>query len=416
MPELLRSLTTRGWSFLAAGVVVIVCAVLSGHDTLVRLGVLATALPLLAVWWVHRSREQLTLSRTVSPQVLPVGKSATVRLTVTNQARTGAGTLLLEERLPYALGQRPRFILEALAPGRSRHATYTVRSDVRGQFDLGPMAVRTTDPFGLVDLGNAFTSVGRLTVTPRVFPLTPIPLGGAWTGSGDNRPKAFASGSAEDVTVREYRLGDDLRRVHWHSSARTGELMVRREEQPWQSRATVYLDNRASAHQGQGPASSLETAVSAAASVVMHLAGQGYTVRLVTAAGDNHETQWHSHAAAASTAPLLEALAVVQPVHLAMPDTQWMAESTQGEVTIGVFGALSDSDAPFLRRLHHHSVTGMALVLDVASWVPHGPTGPDTQTAALMTGSGWSFVTVGPRDRLDSRWQDLAKLQLRVAP
>ena len=75
-------------------------------------------------------------------------------------------------------------------------------------------------------------------------PLPTIPLTGAWTGSGDNRPRAFATGSAEDVTVREYRRGDDLRRVHWRSSARTGELMVRREEQPWQSRATLFLDNR----------------------------------------------------------------------------------------------------------------------------------------------------------------------------
>ncbi len=56
-------------------------------------------------------------------------------------------------------------------------------------------------------------------VTPRVLPLPPVPLSGAWTGSGDNRPRAFASGSAEDVTVREYRRGDDLRRVHWRSSA-----------------------------------------------------------------------------------------------------------------------------------------------------------------------------------------------------
>ncbi len=52
--------------------------------------------------------------------------------------------------------------------------------------------------------------------------------------------------------MREYRLGDDLRRVHWASTARTGDLMVRREEQPWQSRATVLLDTRRMAHAGIG--------------------------------------------------------------------------------------------------------------------------------------------------------------------
>ena len=108
------------------------------------------------------------------------------------------------------------------------------------------MSVRVSDPFGLVELGRSFRSTATLTVTPRTVPLPPIPLGGAWTGSGDNRPRAFAIGSAEDVTVREYRRGDDLRRVHWRSSARVGELMVRREEQPWQSRATLFVDNRLS--------------------------------------------------------------------------------------------------------------------------------------------------------------------------
>ena len=133
------------------------------------------------------------------------------------------------------------------------------------------MSVRVSDPFGLVELGRAFHTTVSLTVTPRTVPLPQIPLGGAWTGSGDNRPRAFATGSAEDVTVREYRRGDELRRVHWRSSAKMGELMVRREEQPWQSRATLFLDNRLRAHRGQGIASSLEAAVSAAASIAVHL-------------------------------------------------------------------------------------------------------------------------------------------------
>jgi uncharacterized protein (DUF58 family) len=85
-------------------------------------------------------------------------------------------------------------------------------------------------------------------------------------------------GSAEDVTTREYRRGDDLRRVHWRSTARTGELMVRREEQPWQSRATVVLDSRRTAHRGTGAASSLEWLVAAAASVAVHLTHAGFAV------------------------------------------------------------------------------------------------------------------------------------------
>src|SRR5438105_13844791 len=63
--------------------------------------------------------------------------------------------------------------------------------------------------------------------------------------------------------LREYEMGDDLRRVHWRSTARTGELMLRQDEMPWESRATILLDNRPSTHSGD----SFERAVEAAASI-----------------------------------------------------------------------------------------------------------------------------------------------------
>ena len=74
----------------------------------------------------------------------------------------------------------------------------------------------------------------------------------------------------EFVTLREYELGDDLRRVHWRSTARTGELMIRQDEARWRSRAAVVLDVQPGAHD----AASFEVAVEAAASVV-GAAGRG---------------------------------------------------------------------------------------------------------------------------------------------
>ncbi len=70
---------------------------------------------------------------------------------------------------------------------------------------------------------------------------------------------------------RGYRYGDDLRRVHWRSTARYGELMVRREEQPQRARCTVLLDTRVVAYEGAGPDSAFEWAVSGAASVLVHM-------------------------------------------------------------------------------------------------------------------------------------------------
>ena len=413
MREALAGLTVRGRAFLAAGVTTIVTAMLVGHPALVRVGVLVVALPLLTALWIGRSRYRLALVRTVSPQLVAAGQPAHIHLTLTNEARTPTGVLLLEDHLPYVLGPRPRFVLEGIGHGWRRHVSYTVRSDVRGHFDVGPMTVRVTDPFGLIELGRAFHTTAGLTVTPRTIPLPGIMLGGAWTGSGDNRPRSFATGSAEDVTVREYRRGDDLRRVHWRSSARVGELMVRREEQPWQSRATVFLDNRLISHRGQGVASSLEAAVSAAASVAVHLAQRGYAVRLVTAAGEDQATAWHSRSAAVNTAPLLEALAVVQIEHSPRLDTGWLSEAGQGGLLVAVLGHVGDTDAPFLKRMQHHASTAAAIALDVDQWAPHLPRSATGTTAAGLAAHGWRAVPLAPRDHLELVWQELGRLGKR---
>ena len=321
MREALSGLTVRGRAFVAAGITAIVCAIVLGQTSLSRVGVLVLALPLVSALFIGRSRYRLALVRTVNPQLVAAGQPASVSLSLANEGRAPSGVLLLEDHLPYVLGTRPRFVLEGIGHGWHRDVTYQIRSDVRGRFEIGPVTVRVKDPFGLVELGRAFRTTVPLTVTPRTVPLTHIPLGGAWTGSGDNRPRAFAMGSAEDVTVREYRRGDDLRRVHWRSSARVGELMVRREEQPWESRATLFLDNRVVAHRGQGIASSLEAAVSAAASIAVHLSKRGFTVRLVTAAGEDtrqrlaHPRDRPQHRPAARSARRRATTAPARPRH-----------------------------------------------------------------------------------------------------
>jgi hypothetical protein len=254
-----------------------------------------------------------------------------------------------------------------------------------------------------------------LIVTPRIFPLPAIPLGGGWTGSGDNRPRAFAFGSAEDVTVREYRQGDDLRRVHWRSSARTGELMVRREEQPWQSRATLLIDNRLLVHRGQGIASSLEAAVTATASLAVHLSQRGFAVRLVTAGGEDGANAWHLRDSELNSGPLLEALAVLQTDNRSRLDSTWMGEQSQGGLTIGVFGALDQHDVPLLRRIAHHTASAMAIVLDVDAWA--GGAAAKTGSTArarggsvpVLTSAGWRAVGLGPQDRMDAVWEELGR-------
>jgi len=412
--EALHSFTLRGRSFLAAGVTAMACGVVLGERDLVRIGALAALLPLVAAFWIARSGNRLGLARTLAATQVEVGQRSLVHLELTNVGPT-TGVLLIEEQIPWALGARPRFVIDTMRPGWHRQIEYAVQADLRGKYDIGPLRVRVGDPFGLLELHRTFTKTATLVVIPSTEPLPRITLRAAWTGSGDNRPRPFASGSAADVTVRDYRLGDDLRRVHWRSTARVGSLMVRREEQPWQSRCTLLVDNRAHVHRGQGPHSSLERAVTAAASIAVHLAAQGFQVRLVSAVGEEIEQGWHDGDVRASARPLLERLAVLPTVATRHLYTGWVDESVTSGMCIAVLGELDDHDRDFLSGLHHRGGASYAVVLDVDSWAarmaqPVFSRRPGRLSAAAwLQQHGWKAAGLARGGSLQAAWQELGR-------
>ena len=107
------------------------------------------------------------------------------------------------------------------------------------------------DSFGLVSITRAFTTTSTLTVTPRIVPLSRPPLAGNWLGDSEHGRRSISASGEDDVAPRAYQTGDGLHRVHWRSTARYGELMVRREEQHWRNTASLFLDTRRAAYAGR---------------------------------------------------------------------------------------------------------------------------------------------------------------------
>src|SRR5256885_155588 len=208
MRQALSGLTTRGRSFLAAGVALILCALILGERDLLRVGVFLVALPLVAILVVLRTRYRIACTRVLDPARVTAGRAARVVLRLENLSRLPTGVLLVEDSLPYVLGGRPRFVLDRVEPQGVRDVAYAVRSDVRGRYAIGPLAIRLSDPFGFCELSRSFRGVDHLIVTPVVTPLPVIRLGGDFTGGGDNRARAVAVAGEDDVATREYRLGD----------------------------------------------------------------------------------------------------------------------------------------------------------------------------------------------------------------
>jgi uncharacterized protein (DUF58 family) len=355
--------TVRGASFLAAGIVGILAGLILGSHPMISVGALLVCLPVFSALTARRARYQLRCQRQVRPPRVAPGQSASVVVRLENVSRISTGLLLAEETIPYSLGARPRYVLNGIERAGSREVSYQIRSDLRGKFVVGPMRVRIADVFGLVELTANFASTNTLTVTPKIVPLTPAGTTGSWSSDGDGRTRMTAAAGDDDVIPRAYRDGDELRRVHWRSTARYGELMVRREEQRWQDRAVVILDSRRSAHAGTGPSSSFEFAVSAAASIGVHLARSGLDGHLLTDAGP-------LAGAAMFEDVLLDALSVVSTSrNHDFARTTAALSTIEGGLLVLIAGRLTADAAREIATARRHGRQGIALLLAVSSWV-----------------------------------------------
>ncbi|MFF7988635.1 DUF58 domain-containing protein [Kitasatospora xanthocidica] len=409
-----RGLTTRGRSFLAAGLTAVVCAYLLDQDALLRVGVLLAALPLAAVAVVANTRYRVASGRRLSPGRAVAGQEARVHLRLDNVSRVPTGVLLLEDKVPYVLGPRPRFVLDRVEPRGNREVSYRVRSDLRGRYPLGPLQLRLSDPFGMCEVTRAFTASDVLTVVPQVQALPSVRLTGEWLGQGESHSHTLALAGDDDVILREYRPGDDLRRVHWRSTAKYGELMVRREEQPQKARATVLLDTREIGHRGSGPASSFEWAVSCAASVTAHLLERGYQTQLLT---DTGLAVPGPGAGGRNSAPdtsglILDALAVAD---LSDGGTLSRAEEplrTGGEgLLVAVLGELDDTQTARIGRLRNRTGGAIAFLLDTGTWAGLRMLAPNTggdefrARVRQLREAGWTVIPVSAGDSLPELWR-----------
>ncbi|WP_405847342.1 DUF58 domain-containing protein [Streptomyces niveus] len=414
----LGGLTTRGRSFFAAGVAAAVCAYVLGQSDLLRVGMLLAVLPLVCVGVLYRTRYRVAGSRRLSPSRVPAGSEARVHLRMDNVSRLPTGLLMLQDHVPYVLGPRPRFVLDRVEAGGRREVSYRVRSDLRGRYPLGPLQLRLSDPFGMCELTRSFSAQDSLTVIPRTDPLPPVRLAGATSGYGDGRQRSLSLAGEDDIIPRGYRHGDDLRRVHWRSTARYGELMVRREEQPQRARCTVLLDTRGLAYQGAGPDSAFEWAVTGAASTLVHMLERGFAVRLLTDSGSSVPGEGadgfagSTQESADAAGLMLDTLAVVDHSDGAGLSRAYdvLRGGSEG-LLIAFFGDLDEEQTAVAGRMRHRSGAAVAFVLDSSGWLQDGGEPPARVEDRLrqLRESGWTALAVPAGAALPDLWQQAAR-------
>jgi uncharacterized protein (DUF58 family) len=262
--------------------VLIVAGVLFGIEELFAVAVADVIILVSCVGWVRWRPWNLRSARQVTPSRVAAGDHARVELGIRNRA--GRRSPVVTAQDPFDGGRHlATFSVAPLEPGETVRASYRVPTTERGVFDVGPLRLEISDPFGLVSATRRGAAPSTLTVHPRIVSLqAPRRTSGADQHPPDATSMISQHGS-DFYAVREYRTGDDLRRVHWPSTARLDELMIRQEETPSQGRLTVAVDLRPATWADGG----LETALSAAASVADAALADGLLVRLVTTAGSN---------------------------------------------------------------------------------------------------------------------------------
>lgn len=267
----LRVVKPLGWLVLLAGLACLGAALLAGWRELAVVGSACLLLLLLAAPFLYgRTRVAVTLA--LEPARIMAGGSVAAGVNVTNLATGRIIPTILE--LP--VGETVhRYGIPALAAGATHQESFTVRTERRGVIPVGPATTRRGDPLGIFSRDSLWTGVEEILVRPPMVPLTALGAGllrdleGVSTDSVSQSDLAFH-------TLREYVAGDDLRHVHWRSSAKAmasageSQLLVRQYLDTRRSHATIVVDDAPASWGGAVAGDdAFEIAMSVAASIIV---------------------------------------------------------------------------------------------------------------------------------------------------
>lgn len=379
-----RPLTRRGAATLVAGVGCMIAANALAAPILLYVGVLFMLLPFAAAIAVRAPRRTGEVTRRISTDLLGVGE----------QSQVAVRFELRSLRLPHGVWH------DTLPPQVSGDASgefptengsrmgYAITGVRRGIWPIGPLTLRTVDPFGLAQREQRFGDTRTVTVVPEVVPLPPLETSMGSAG-GVSRSAADRLGQGSDnLSPRLYVSGDSMRRIHWRATAHRGELMVRQEEEESSPDALVVLDRSAVRwpRKDDEPDPGFETAVSACASIALHLLHDGYSVDVTDSAGRMLGTLRGREDDRES---LLVALAAVSAQGEQRDLTGVLGGAPPGPLVL-ITGRVDEEDAALLR----HGGATAPILLAVA---------PLPGALAAARAHGWSAAPL--EDDIAASWQ-----------
>lgn len=279
----LATVTSLGWTLLA---VCVACSVAAGEAGWLEMAVAATACAVLLVAGLPflLGPTNLDVTITIDPLRVTVGEALTGYVTVRNMAKTP----LLGARVEIPVGAGGvSYELPTMLPGATRHTDppFVVPTDHRGVIAIGPVRSVRGDPLGMYRREVTWTDRTEVFVHPRITPLEALGAGLIRDLEG-NSSQHMSMSDLSFHALREYVPGDDLRHVHWLSSAKQGQLLVRQYLDTRRSHFTTIVDSSPSSYKSEND---YETAISAAASIIVRALSDSYDVTFLS--GRAHMTK-----------------------------------------------------------------------------------------------------------------------------
>jgi uncharacterized protein (DUF58 family) len=256
-----RVVNPLGWAILVVGLALAWAAAQTGWREVAVVSAAFLLLLVLALPFLL-GRTNVRVEVVLEPQRVVAGESVAAGLSVTNTAPRRLLPTLLE--LPVGATVQ-RYAVPSLAPRAAHEETFTVRTERRGVITVGPATTRRGDPLSIYSRDVAWTGITEILVRPPMVPLDSLGAGllrdleGVSTDAVSQSDLAFHA-------LREYTPGDDLRHVHWRSSAKASQLLVRQYLDTRRSHATIVVDD---ARSSWATDDDFETAMSVAASIAV---------------------------------------------------------------------------------------------------------------------------------------------------
>ena len=393
----------RGLAVLAAGGAMWLTARIIGSPGMEVVGIGLLALPFLAALFVWWNRARIEVRRRLDDVRVPPGTKVTVELEVENRSPAPTSFLLIEDRQPPTLGRSARMVVSGI-PGRgSQRVSYSVLPQTRGRYRLGPLSVDITDPFALTRQRIEFDVRDELLVTPEIEDLFGTADSVVGQSFGASRARQLFRAGQEYYTMRGYQEGDDLRRIHWPSVARTGDLMIRQDESSKRASGLIFLDTRAQAL-GQSHGQAFERAVSVGATLGVMLARRGFALRLGTA---------ETPVAALAEERFLDALAGISHASIRSigPALAHLRAGASAETTL-VFVSAPPAPGELTSLLRSGAGFGPKLAIliypvDPQTLPPERRAqleGRASQAMLALTRAGWDAIVLPPSMKLKERW------------